>query len=226
MSKAKTVKKGAVKTAAPAKGIQWKNIRVKAKMILATPDNAKIKTELGLKRLNTSLEKFGMAGSVVCNYGKKKGTYDLINGNSRWEKIMETNPETMMDVSVPSRPLTPKEYREMADMFDFATAGDVDMDRVNKHLGSSKDFYEKWGLKPPVELMAEMGASAKVEKKVEKPKKEVEEPEELPVQNMVINLIFTFDQEAEFRTLEEKFMKKYKTENTAETVLKVFKSLK
>jgi hypothetical protein len=210
------------------KQITWKTITTKAKNIQPTLDNAKIKTDLGLKRLQASLDKFGMAGSVVCNYGKMKGTFDLINGNSRWEKIMSKDPNTLMEVSVPNRPLTPKEYREMADMFDFATAGEVDMDRVNAHHGSAKDFYKVWGIEPPLALMEQMGVKADIEPLEHPVKKGKTKEVEAVMLNdtMPVTLFFTSKEESEFRKIEEKLMKKFKTDNTTQTVFKALKGIK
>ncbi len=105
------------------KVIKWKTIRAKAKDIQPTPGNYKIKTKLGRERLDTSLGKYGLAGTCVCNYSKTKGKYDLVDGNSRWEKVMANNPNEMMEISVPDRKLTPAEYKEMSAIFDFAVAG-------------------------------------------------------------------------------------------------------
>jgi shikimate kinase len=42
----------------------------------------------------------------------------------------------------------------------------------------------------------------------------------------MVQLFFSEKQEAEFRKIEEKLMKKYKLDNTTDTVLKAFKSIK
>jgi len=43
---------------------------------------------------------------------------------------------------------------------------------------------------------------------------------------MMVQLFFTAKQEAEFRKYEEKLMKKFKTKNTTETVLRAVKACK
>lgn len=212
---------------AKQKPITWKSIKVVANCINPTANNYKIKSDLGKQRLQTSLGKFGRAGTVVCNYAKQKGKYDLIDGNSRWEDQMVKNPKGVMEISVPSRPLTKLEYEEMSAIFDFAVAGSVDLDRIKSEKGSTKDFFERWNLEVPMELLNNLGAKAKKVDVVYPDKNKGGEETAIPVTDIkMVQLFFSVKQEAEFRKLEEKLMKRFKTSNTTDTVLKAIRSIK
>lgn len=222
------VKKNSKKTAVLRKSITWSSKRVKAKDINPTPNNYKIKSDLGRERLQTSLSKFGRAGTVVVNPALKSGKYDLIDGNSRWQEVMDRNPNEVMEVSIPNRKLTSTEYKEMSAMFDFAKAGEVDEQRIMGDLGTSKDFYEKWGLEIPMEILEKMGKKANMvdleypeEGKGNKKAKKGETPE---VSGMrLVQAFFTDQQEMEFRKLEEKFSKKMGTDNTTDFIFQCVK---
>lgn len=208
-----------------AKQIKWKSIRVLVSCIDPTPTNYKIKTELGKARLAISLNKFGLAGNAVCNPGAKKGRYDLIDGNSRWEEAKERK-DSHMWISIPDRRLTSKEYKEMSAMFDVAKAGDIDMKRIQEDLGTSEDFYDLWKLAMPLDVLDKLGAKAKDRKlsELEYPEQKGKNGKVIPQEDIcMVNLFFSIKQEEEFRKIEEKLMKKFKTEKTSDTVLKAFK---
>jgi hypothetical protein len=228
-TKAKT---GKAPVKSKASKIIWKSIKVKAKQLIPTPGNYKIKSDLGRERLQTSLDKYGRAGTVVVNYSKKKGFFDIVDGNSRHEEVMTRNPNEIMEVSIPSRVLTPAEYKEMAAMFDFAKAGEVDMDRILQDLGSTEDFYSKWGLEVPMEMLNKMGAKANI-KELEYPeegegvKSKGGKQKEVAVSDMrMVQLFFSEKQEAEFRKMEEKGKKKFKVDNTTDFVWSILKASK
>jgi DNA-binding cell septation regulator SpoVG len=199
--------------------IIWVPKKVNVKDIKPTPNNYKIKTDLGKERLATSLKAFGMAGTVVVNTD-----LCLIDGNSRLEEAKAKKEKTMW-VSMPNRKLSPKEFTEMSAMFDFAKAGEVDMERIKKELGTHKDFYERYRMEVPLELLAGMGANAKIErdKKLQFP----EDEEAVEVNDIkMVQLFFNTKQEAEFRKIEEVLKKKLKVDNTTDCVLKAFRQLK
>jgi len=200
--------------------ISWKPVLVEVKKIKATPNNYKIKTDLGKARLNESLSKFGLAGTVVVNTDLV-----LIDGNSRLVEEKEKGSKKIW-CSMPNRKLTPKEFKEMSAMFDFAKAGEVDTERITKELGTSKDFFEAWGLDMPVELkgrLEKLGANQKIERVISN--KIVEEkPVILKEEEFLINLFYNQKEEALFRKLEEKAAKKLKSKSTSETVFKVLKA--
>lgn len=192
-------------------------------MIKPTPKNYKIKTALGQERLTQSLEMFGLASTVVCNLD-----YSLIDGNSRLEQAKERG-EKKIWVSLPSRKLTPKEYIEMSAMYDVAKAGEVDMERIEGDLGTTKEFFEKWNLAVPMHLLEKMGKGAdpiingtsgptKGKGKKEGPVKVIEE-------SFIVQLHFDEKEEKQFRAMEEKLRVKMKTSSTTDTVFQAFKKL-
>jgi len=50
----------------------------------------------------------------------------------------------------------------MCAMFDFAVAGEVDVELIEQDLGTTKSFYEKWGMLMPIALLDRIGKSAQV----------------------------------------------------------------
>lgn len=198
------------------KPIAWKTKETDVSKIKPTPNNFKIKNALGSERFLTSLKNFGLAGAVVCNLDNT-----LIDGNSRLEQA-KIKGLRKIDVSFPSRLLTAKEFTEMSALFDFAVSGDVDIERVEKEIFKTKDMYARWNMTVPMELLESMGANAKV--KPNGKKEEVEVVEQPSV--MKVELFFTPEQEQQFRKIEERLMKKFKTKSTTETVFKALKSIK
>lgn len=246
---AKTKKKGAAKNAAKQSKkiapIQWRGKDVLVSEIAFTPNNYKIKTDLGKERLQTSLNKFGLASSVVVNpfspaEMKKLGVTDikgkkyiLVDGNSRMTEAIE-NGLKKISISYPAKALSVKDFTEMSAMFDFAKAGEVDTDRILGDIGKTDDFYAAWGLEPDmVKTVEKMGAKANISKDLEYPeegegaaksKKNGKAPE---VSDMrMVQLFFNEKQEAEFRKWEDKGLKKFKVSNTTDFVYAALKSLK
>lgn len=201
--------------------ITWKSIVVDVQKIKKTPVNYKIKTALGHERLKTSLAKFGLAGTVVCNTD-----FTLIDGNSRLEQEIKKGTKRIA-VSVPNRKLTPNEFKEMSAMFDFAKAGEVDSERIEGDLGKTKDFYEKWNLTIPKKLLDKVGKAQVQEYQDNKQsKKKLKEEEKVSgEQNLndivVVQLFFSNKQSDEFRKHEERLLKKFKLRSTTELVLKL-----
>lgn len=201
--------------------ITWKSIVVDVAKIKPTPINYKIRTALGYERLKTSLKKFGLAGTVVCNTD-----LTLIDGNSRLEQEKEKGTKRMT-VSVPNRKLTPQEFKEMSAMFDFAKVGSVDEERINGDLGKTRDFYEKWNLTVPKKLLDKVGKAQVQEYQDNKQsKKKVKKAEKVSnEQNLndivVVQLFFSNKQSDEFRKHEERLLKKFKLRSTTELVLKL-----
>ena len=196
------------------KPINWITKLVPVADVKPTPKNYKIKNALGYERFLTSLKKFGRAGTLVCN-----ADLTLIDGNSRLEEARQKK-EKKIWVSVPDRKLTAAEFEEFSAIFDYAKAGDVDIERIEKELFTSLDHYKRWNMAPPMELLEGMGKGAKVNPK-EFPKQKGKDVEE--VDTCMVQLFFTFQQEKEFRDLEEKLMRKLRTANTTDTVLKTLR---
>jgi len=107
-------------------------------------------------------------------------------------------------------------------MIDFAKAGEVDMDRIEKDLGTTKSFFESYRLEPPPDVLAKLGANAP---KGPKPTITTEDKVVVETDERAVTLFFTTKQEAEFRKIEEKLKLKFKTMSTSDTVLKAFKKL-
>lgn len=210
--------------------VKWKSVQAEVKGILPTPKNYKIKTELGKERLALSLKKFGLAGNCVCNwngkYGDKKKLV-IVDGNSRLEDAKEKK-EKLIWVSVPDRKLSPKEFVEMSAMFDFAKAGEVDLERIDSDLGTSDDFFTDWGREVPLALLEKMGSNAPVKDDLKYPEKKGKggkAQEQVVADIRMVNLFFSDKQEAEFRKMEEVLKKKFKVNSTTETVFKAFQNL-
>jgi hypothetical protein len=221
--------------------VVWKSKEALLSEIAFTPKNYKIKTDLGRERLQTSLGKFGLANSVTVNPFspadmKKLGVTDLkgkkyvlIDGNSRVTEAMEKGIKKI-SISYPAKPLSIVAFREMSAMFDFAKAGEVDLDRIQGDLGSMSDFYKAWGLEIPFEQLEKMGSKADTkellypEEGTGKNGKKTAEPMVSDVR--MVQLFFTEKQEAEFRKMEERSQKKLKHENTTDFVWNALKTLK
>lgn len=140
--------------------IKWTSKLVRVADIDPTPKNYKIANALGKERLQLSLKKFGLAGNVILNYGTK-GRWVLIDGNSRLIEAKDKKEKTIW-ASIPNKPLNGKEFKEMSAMFDYAKAGDVDEDAIKQDLGTSKDFFNQWGMQVPAAMLDKLGANAKV----------------------------------------------------------------
>lgn len=205
----------------------WSSVKVKLSLIDPTPNNYKIKTDLGKERLQTSLKKFGLAGNIVVNpIGKR---YTIIDGNSRLIEEKEKG-STMVWVSIPSKPFSPKEFKEMSAMFDFAKAGNVDEERIMKEVMTHEQMYKEWAMEVPMALLESLGSNAhkaKVEEYPDKVKKKGSDIVNTEIHDIrMVQLFFSDKQELEFRKIEEQLKKKFKTTNTTETVFKALKSIK
>lgn len=202
--------------------IRWNTYLVNVKDIKPTPNNYKIKTALGKERLKHTLKTYGLAGAVICNWGGKVGDLKnivLVDGNSRVEEELAAGTKTI-EASLPDRPLTPSQYKEFSAMIDFAKAGEVDMDRIEKDLGTTKSFFESYRLEPPPDVLDKLGANAP---KGPKPTITTEDKIVVETDERAVTLFFTAKQEAEFRKIEERLKIKLKTTNTSDTVLKALK---
>lgn len=158
------------------KPIVWTPKKVLLTLVDDAPENFKIQTDLGRARLKKSLELFGLANTMTCNYSKKKGRYDLIDGHSRKEKEKKDKTKWVW-ISLPSRRLSDKEFREMLAMLDFARAGEVDVERIERDLGTSKQFFDKWKMLVPTRVLDSIGKTAKVNAEDFRPEKEKEKEE-------------------------------------------------
>jgi hypothetical protein len=201
------------------KKITWSAKRVEVGSIKPTPHNYKIKTELGMERLRTSLRSFGLAGTVILNTD-----LTLIDGNSRWEEA-KRNKEKFLWASVPDRKLTPAEFTEMTAMYDFAKAGEVDLDRIKGDLGTSADFYKKYNLEMPLEMLEKLGQGGRGVPLSTGASIEELEQRVATSDIRMVQLFFTAANESLFRRMETELMERFGTDNVTDTVFEAFKSL-
>lgn len=203
--------------------LTWVSKLVDTSAIDPTPKNYKIKTQLGKARLLESLKQFGLAGNCVVNYHpSKKGRYVLIDGNSRLDEAKAKKTKQLW-VSMPNRALTPKEFKLMSAMFDFAKAGEVDVEEIKKDHGTSSDFFKAWQMEIPMHALDKIGKKGKVVlPKVKAGSKTTGGDVQGTSATVMVNLFLSQSQHKKFRKQEEKLAKKYKTDNTTETVYKKF----
>lgn len=212
MAKAKIKKK--------KRPITWSNAVVRTDRILKTPNNFKLVTEDGSARFNTSLNDYGKAGTVILNYHPtKKGYYFIVDGNSRHEDAVEQGEETM-NASIPSRALTPKEYEEFSAMYDMARKGEVDLFRIKEELGTSKDFFKKWGFSIDDATASKLDNmdGGKIEAKPKKGNAETPAIETRP-----ISLLFTPEESDQYIKMAEALYKRYKVDNVTDLSMKIMK---
>jgi len=201
------------------KPIEWKTIRVRAKTIKPTPNNFKLKTQEGLARLDTSLERYGMAGSLILNKD-----LTLINGNSRWEKALKTNVE-WLECSVPDRMLTAKEFTEFAAMFDFAVAGEVDILRIKEELGTTDSFFKAWGLPVPSKTAISKLAELEAKEGVINPTQAKAKAGPKEIATSRITLLFLKDEYDEYLHLAESLYSHFKVDNVTDLSLAIIRRI-
>lgn len=201
------------------KELTWESRQVEVSAIDPTPKNYKIRTDVGRERLRESLKQFGMAGNTVVNYHPaKKKRYVLIDGNSRLEEARDKKVKRMW-VSVPNRPLTSKEFKLMSAMFDFAKAGEVDVDRIKGELGSSKQFFDVWKMEIPMGAIDKIGKRGKVVPPSSG--KKTKGADTVGTSNVVMrSLFFSQVQANKFDKRVEQLKAKWKMKNITEVVLK------
>lgn len=209
----------------------WKPREVLTASLKSTPDNYKIKTDIGRERLQSSLGEFGLAGTCIVVQltaafkGIKPNDLVIVDGNSRHVEALEQGLKKLW-VSMPQRKLTPKEFQEMSAMYDFAKAGEVDLERIEKELGTSVDFYDKYKMNVPMHLLDNMGAKAKLVRDLEFPadaEKELEGRQMTDIHQ--VQLLFTGKQLEQFRRMEDVLKEQFKTKAVTDTVLRSFKEL-
>jgi len=112
--------------------ITWEPRKIKVSDLKMNPDNPKIKTEAGKKKLTKSLGKFGLAGGITANLDMM-----IIDGHSRVDHLRQWGVEEAW-VTFPSRLLTEEEYTEFNAAYDIAKAGDIDTSML------TEEFIEEW----------------------------------------------------------------------------------
>jgi hypothetical protein len=130
---------------AKAKKIEWKLTCIKASEIVGNPNNPKIRDEVGFKRLQKSIEKFGLIFSGIVNKDKT-----MIDGHSRLE-LASGNDDVW--VFMPSRQLTDQECNELNSIYDLSTAGQIDFEKVKANLKEWDVDLDEWHIEKDEQLM-------------------------------------------------------------------------
>jgi hypothetical protein len=214
---------------------EWTPHQVEVSKIKPTPNNFKIKTELGNALFSTSLSKYGIARAPLINVDVKANNWTndmvLIDGNSLVEKAKKLKRKTIW-VLVPNKKLTPAQFKEMNATFDYARAGHVDTERMDKELGSVEDFRQAWGRDLPMEAVEGLGKKANLDSLEFPGKKKKDTKSVSPTSTStqasfkVVNLFLTNAQVSKWDSAVEKIMRKYKIENITDALYKLVTTCK
>lgn len=200
--------------------ITWKTRSVDVSKIKPTPNNFKLRTEVGMGRFRHSLEKYGLAGAVILN-----SDFTLIDGNTRVEEARERKIKKL-DASMPNRKLTPKEFNEFAAMYDFARAGEVDVLRIQEELGSSRDFFKSWGMEMPEQALSKLAEMEKNEKVINPTQAKKVDDKAIEIATSRIALLFTKEEADEYIRLSESLYSRFKVDNVTDLALKIIRYVK
>jgi hypothetical protein len=198
--------------------IKWKVIEVELSKIKPTPNNFKLKTEDGSARFKTSVDNYGLAGSVILNLD-----LTLIDGNTRVEEAKRMGMKKIF-ASIPSRKLTAREFTEFAAMYDMARAGEVDIKRIKDELGTTESFFKKWGIEMPkvsLNKLAELEMQDKVVNPTAKRDTGIKE-----IATRQLTLVYTNQEAEEVITMAEAIYSKLKVTNLSDLVYKLIKDAK
>lgn len=198
-----------------SKQIKWKAVEVLISKIKPTPNNFKLKTEEGLSRFKHSVESYGLAGVVILNTD-----YTLIDGNTRIEKAKELG-EKKVWASMPDRKLTPKEFTEFAAMYDFAKAGEVDIERIKDELGNTESFFKSWGMDIPMKAQQKLKEMENAKIEARPALKKEEQFKELNYKPLTLS--FNVKDADEYLSIAESLYKHFKTDNLTDLSLLALK---
>jgi len=198
-----------------SKQIKWKAVEVLISKIKPTPNNFKLKTEEGLSRFKHSVESYGLAGVVILNTD-----YTLIDGNTRIEKAKELG-EKKVWASIPDRKLTPKEFTEFAAMYDFAKAGEVDIERIKDELGNTESFFKSWGMDIPMKAQQKLKEMENAKIEARPSLKKEEQFKELNYKPLTLS--FNVKDADEYLSIAESLYKHFKTDNLTDLSLLALK---
>ena len=194
------------------KTITWKPTTVLVSKMKPGPNQFKIKTEIGKERLRESMKRFGNAGALVLNKD-----LTIIDGHSRYEEA-KRNKVISVVALVPDRQLTPKEYTEMNAIYDYASAGGIDMDRIKTDLGSAEDFAKQFMLDVPPATLEALGNGAKNVSVNKAGEKEVVKSD-----TRMVTIVLNTQQEEAFRAWEVVCAERFHTDNVTDTVMEALK---
>ena len=123
--------------------IEWKCEKRNIEELKPHPNNHRVFTEKGMKDLNKSIDKIGMAQPINIT---PDGT--VLSGHARLFALKKKGVKEV-DVYVSSRPLTEKEQKEVLIRMNANTAGEWDVDML-ANIYDQNDLAE-WGLDLPWE---------------------------------------------------------------------------
>jgi len=195
--------------------IKWKVIEVEVARIKPTPNNFKLKTEEGSARFKTSVDNYGLAGSVIINMD-----YTLIDGNTRCEQAKAMGMKKIF-ASIPNRKLTSKEFTEFAAIYDMARAGEVDMKRIKDELGTTASFFKKWGIEMPTVALNKL-AALEMQNNIITPNSGKSKEKEKILDSRQLTLVYTSEEAKQVLAIAESLFAKLKVDNLSDAVLKVF----
>lgn len=102
--------------------MKWNLKKIKVSELKENPKNPRRLTEKGLKDLEQSIKKFGVAEPLVINTD-----FSICGGHGR-KKILERLGITEVDCYLPSKKLTEKEFDELNIRLNKNIAGEFDFD--------------------------------------------------------------------------------------------------
>ena len=117
--------------------MKWNVKKVKVKDLIENPKNPRQLTEKGLKDLENSIKKFGVAEPLVCN------TYLMICGGHGRKKILERLNILEVDCYLPEKKLTQKQFDELGIRLNKNIAGTFDFDILANEF--EVDELIEWG---------------------------------------------------------------------------------
>ena len=109
--------------------IKWKLITKKVSELKPSHKNPRNITEQGLKDLNKSIDKFGLAEPIVIN-----SDLVIIGGHARWQTLKQQSIKEC-DCYIPNRKLNDKEVEELNIRLNKNIAGTWDFDILANEFG-------------------------------------------------------------------------------------------
>ena len=113
------------------KPITWTDKRVKISDLIPWDGNPRTPDAAQMKKLVTSIKKYGQAVSIVVNKD-----YTVCGGHRRLE-AMQTLNKRVVDIKYPNRKLSAKEFRELNIRLNANIPGEWDFDILDREFESS-----------------------------------------------------------------------------------------
>lgn len=118
--------------------ITWDLEEIKVVDVIENPANPKKLNPAGYDRLKKTMSKYGVIFGGIVNKDRM-----IIDGHSRKKELIEQGIKTAK-FFMPSRLLSPEEYKELNAIFDLARAGDPDLAMIEELFGD--EFMTEWQL--------------------------------------------------------------------------------